>query len=276
MSQTKAPVVQTENRLSTLLNTDSIRTRFEGMLGKRAPSFISSVISAVNSNPQLKDCEPMSVISSAAIAAAMDLPISPSLGFAYIVPYGKSAQFQVGWKGFIQLAMRSGQYKTINLAPVYEGQIKKHNAFTGEMEFESGVEVKGNPVGYLLYFKLLNGYEKYFYMTTEQCHKHGKRYSKSFAKNFGPWADDFNAMALKTVAKLGLSKYGMLSIDMQKALESDQAEVLEDGAVTEYPDATLPQIAPIEPRAEAPRLAALVSAAVSEAQVVEPVKDTPI
>ena len=198
------------------------------MLGKRAPAFVSSIVTAVNSTPALRDCEPMSVISAAAIAASIDLPINPSLGFAHIVPYRDKAQFQIGWKGFVQLAMRSGQYKTLNLTSVLAGQITRHNPFTGEMEFDSSI-VSDEVVGYLLYFRLLNGYEKYFYMTREECLEHGKKYSASFKKGFGLWIENFDAMALKTVAKLGLSKYGILSIDMQKAVEMDQAEVTEDG-----------------------------------------------
>ncbi len=226
-------VVVKEERLQSLIGTDSIKAKFNEMLGKKAPSFLSSVLSVVNGSKQLKECEPMSILASAAVAASMDLPVNPSLGFAHIVPYGQVAQFQMGWKGFVQLAMRSGQYKTINITEVFEGQIKDHNPFTGEMSFNAEAKSK-DVVGYLLYFKLLNGYEKYFYMTKEQCLAHGKRYSKSFAKGFGVWKDDFNAMALKTVAKLGLSKYGVLSIDMQKAVEFDQATV--DGGAIRYVD----------------------------------------
>ncbi len=221
-------IAKTEDRLKSLMAAPQIKARFEEMLGKRSASFMSSIISAVNANPSLKKADPMSVISSAAVAAAMDLPINSSLGFAHIVPYGDQAQFQIGWKGFVQLAMRSGQYRTINLTPVLEGQIKNHNQFTGEMEFQQEAR-SDKQIGYLLYFKLLNGYEKYFYMTKEQCTAHGKRYSKSFAKGHGRWAEDFEAMALKTVAKMGLSKYGVLSLDMQKAFEVDQAAINEDG-----------------------------------------------
>jgi len=233
MSEGRA--LSTRKELSTVLHTPAVRTRFDEMLGKRSAAFISSIISAVNSNQYLRDCEPMSVVSAAAVAASMDLPINPSLGFAHIVPYDGSAQFQIGWKGFVQLAMRSGQYKTINITPVYEGQIKKHNPFTGEMEFDSSV-VSEKTAGYLLYFKLLNGYEKYFYMTKDQCLAHGKKYSRSFKKGKGVWVDDFDSMALKTVAKLGLSKYGILSVDMQRAIELDQAEV-DENMNTKYIDA---------------------------------------
>lgn len=214
--------------LQSVLQKTEIKKRFEEVMGKRAPAFTSSIISAVNANAQLKECNPMSVISAAMIAASIDLPINPSLGLSYIVPYKGSAQFQVGWKGFVQLALRSGQYKTIHASKVREGQLKTYNSFTGEMEF-SEHSTSDKAIGYLLYFKLLNGYEKYFYMTTEEIEAHAKKYSAAYKKNFGVWTENFDAMALKTVVKLGLSKYGVLSIDMQKAVEMDQAEVNEKG-----------------------------------------------
>lgn len=219
--------------LRGLLNSPAVKNRFEEMLGKRSASFLSSIISAVSTNKSLAQCDPMSIISSAAIAASVDLPINASLGFAHIVPYKNIAQFQMGWKGFVQLALRTGQYKTINLCPVYNGQIKKHNFFTGEIELSEQTVTDftmANQVGYLLYFKLMNGYEKYFYMTKAECESHGKKYSQSFKKGYGLWVDNFEAMSLKTVAKLGLSKYGILSVEMQKAIESDQAVVAEDGS----------------------------------------------
>ncbi len=227
-TQAQGQIVAPTQRIQALLQTPQIKARFDEVLGKRAPAFMSSIISAVNSTPALRDCDPMSVISSAAIAAAVDLPINPSLGLAYIVPYKGVAQFQIGWKGFVQLALRSGQYKTINLTPVLEGQISSHNPFTGEMEFDASV-TSGKIAGYLLYFKLLNGYEKYFYMTRADCEAHGKKYSATFKKGFGVWVDNFDAMALKTVAKMGLSKYGVLSVEMQKAVEMDQREITPEG-----------------------------------------------
>lgn len=239
-----------EDRIKTLVNAPQVKQRFEEMLGKKAPSFLSSIISAVNSNKLLKEADPMSVISAAAIAASMDLPINPSLGFAHIVPYKGSAQFQLGWKGFVQLAMRTGQYKTINLTPVLEGQVKKHNQFTGEMELQSEA-TSTKQAGFLLYFKLLNGYEKFFFMTRDECQAHGKRYSSSYQKGFGPWVDNFEAMALKTVCKAGLSRYGILSLDMQRAFEFDQAEVGPNGTLT-YVDSTRDVNQPDQTKEEAP------------------------
>lgn len=231
LPQTKQsnPVAAQEN-LRAMMASPSVRSRFDEMLGKKAPGFISSILSAVSTNKELGNCDPRSVISSAAIAASMDLPINQSLGFAHIVPYKGVAQFQMGWKGYVQLAMRSGQYKTINATAVYDGEIKKMNPFTGEIEFNpSPAAGNGQVIGYLLYFKLLNGYEKYFYMTKEECEAHGKRYSQSYKKGFGQWAENFDAMALKTVVKLGLSKYGILSLEMQKAVDSDTVEATPAG-----------------------------------------------
>lgn len=229
-------------RVHTLLNSPAIKKRFDEVLGQKSAGFMSSIISAVSSNKYLLECDPMSVISSAAVAASMDLPINQNLGFAHIVPYKGVAQFQIGWKGLVQLAMRTGQYKTINAVKIMEGQIKKHDIFTGEMEFQEQA-TSDKVIGYLLYFKLLNGFEKYHYMTADECKKHANRYSAAFKSGYGPWKDDFDAMALKTVVKMGLSKYGILSIQMEKAITVDQAEVNEAGEVVGYPDAEpAPQI----------------------------------
>lgn len=229
--------IQPGMTLKALMQTKTMRSRFETVLGTKAAGFMSSIITATSLNKDLATADPMSVISAASVAAALDLPINSSLGFAHIVPYGGQAQFQMGWKGFVQLAMRSGQYLTLNLAVVHEGQLKKHDPFTGQMEFDAELKTSNKVIGYVLYFKLLNGYEKYFYMTQAEAEAHGKRYSKSY--DSGQWKKNFEAMALKTVAKLGLSKYGILSIEMQKAITFDQA-VVKDEAPT-YPDGTSPE-----------------------------------
>lgn len=231
--------------LRNLMASSAVKSRFDEILGKKSASFLSSILSAVSSNNMLSQACPQSVLSAAVIAATIGLPVNASLGFAHIVPYKPKdsklpiAQFQMGWKGFIQLALRSGQYKTINLTPVYNGQIKSHNQFTGEIVFNEDFIVEDfsieNQVGYLLYFKLLSGYEKFYYMTKKQCEAHGKKYSQSFKKGYGLWADNFEAMALKTVCKLGLSKYGILSVEMQTAIEMDQASI-DDDLNPNYPD----------------------------------------
>lgn len=222
-------------RLAALLEAPHVKKRFDELLGKRSAQFTSSLLSVVNNNKLLASCEPMSIIAAAMVAASMDLPINQNLGFAWIVPYNGVAQFQLGWKGYVQLALRSGQYRTINSTEVYEGQLVDDNPFTGAMRFQRE-RTSDKVVGYLLYFRLLNGFEKYCYITREDAEKHGKQYSKAYQKNYGPWKDDFDAMALKTVVKNGLAKWGILSIEMQTALAVDQGEIIEGEAVR-YPDA---------------------------------------
>lgn len=237
----------TTSTVKGLLANVNYKKRFEEILGKKAAGFMSSIINVSNSQG-LQGCEPGSVISSAVVAATLDLPIDQNLGFAYIVPYndkkkGKIAQFQMGYKGFVQLAMRSGQYKTISSSEVYKDEIKKYNRITGEIEFNEDFKLdeKSEVVGYIAYFKLTNGFEKYLYMTVKELDNHAKKYSqsyrseKSWVRDSCLWSTNFETMATKTVLKLLLSKYGILSIEMQKALESDQAEIKEDGQV-EYID----------------------------------------
>ena len=221
------------NTFGSLLTSSSIKKRFDEVLGKKSAAFLSSLLTIYNSNGYLKNADPMSVISSAMIAATLDLPINQNLGFAHIVPYGNKAQFQMGWKGFVQLAERTGLYKTMNVAEVYDGELIENNRFTGEMKFDSEQKKSDEIIGYVAYFRLMNGFEKYLYMTKKQAEAHGKKYSKSY--NTGNWQNNFDAMALKTVIKMLLSKFGILSIEMQKAVEADQATINEDGT-PEYVD----------------------------------------
>lgn len=232
--------------LNGMMGTPSVKKRFEELLGTRAAGFMSSLLNVVNGNPQLRLCNPNEILTTAAIAAAMDLPIDPNLGFAYIVPYKGRPQFQMGYRGYIQLAMRTGQYRTINATEVYEGEILSHNRITGEIEINPGGRTSDVVVGYIAYFKLLNGFEKYDYMTVDEVRAHAKRFSQSYGKgSSSPWTTDFGAMATKTVLKRLLSKYGILSIQMQTAVLADQAAVSEtpDGDVEyEYVDAAEYQV----------------------------------
>lgn len=230
----------TSKDVKTLLSDVNIKRRFEDVLGKNAAAFMSSLISITNGNKQLKEISlknPMSIIAAGAVAAALNLPVDPNLGFAYIIPYGDKATFQMGYKGFVQLAMRTGQYKTINATEVYEGEIKSINRFTGEIEF--GEKSSDKVVGYIAYFKLINGFEKYLYMTVEEVEKHGRKFSKSYGSKDGRWHLDFHAMAIKTILKRLLSKFGILSIEMQSglstALQADQSVISEgDGGEFTY------------------------------------------
>jgi recombination protein RecT len=216
--------VDTTN-LSGFLRSDSVVKRLQELVGENKDSWISSILTVGTSSKQLRECEPKTIVGAAIQSIVLKLPIDKNLGFAYIVPYGKVAQFQLGYKGFIQLAMRSGQYKTINVTAIREGQLKEHNLLTGEITFDNESKTSETVIGYAAYFRLINGFEKTLYMTKVEVEKHASRYSKMFNHAESLWKKDFEKMALKTVLKLLLSKYGILSIDMQMALKSDQAVI---------------------------------------------------
>lgn len=224
--------------VKALFAKDEVKNKFQEMLGKRAASFITSVLQIASQNEMLSKAEPLSIYQSAAVAATLDLPLNNNLGFAYIVPYNNKqkdgswkvvAQFQIGAKGFKQLALRSGQFITINDTDVREGELKEYNRLTGEITFEwiqDVAERLTKPViGYASYFKLINGFEKTYYMTVDELNNHGLRFSQTYKKGFGLWKDDFDSMARKTVIKLNLSKNAPLSVEMQKAVVTDQALV---------------------------------------------------
>jgi len=247
-TKTENQVAIKRTSVSGILSQEVVKARFNEILGKNANAFMSSIISATKSNPTLSECEPNSVISSAVVAATLNLPIQSNLGFAHIVPYNqkdkngemsKVAQFQMGYKGFIQLALRTGQYKNINASEVYEGELVNFDRITGEVELDTKKKRSEKVIGYVAYFKLLNGFEKMFYLTKEQVQNHGSKYSKSYSNKYGRWQQDFDSMALKTVIKLLLSKYGILSVDMQTAITVDQAIIKDaDTMEVEYVDTT--------------------------------------
>lgn len=211
--------------LKKSLGSDIMKNRFSEILGSKAPGFISSIINVVNNNSYLQKADSNTVIMAAAVAATLDLPIDPNLGFSAIVPYGNKAQFQIMYKGLIQLAMRSGQYQTIGASPIFEGQLKSENPLTSEYVFDFTIQPSKTAIGYAAYFKLTNGFEKTVYWPIEKIDKHGKRFSQTYKSGKGIWKEDFEAMAIKTVLKNLLSKWGILSIEMQNAVKYDQSVV---------------------------------------------------
>lgn len=236
--------VKTENQIAehdpksikAYVSDAKIRQKFEEVLGKKTQGFLASVMQVAN-QPQLKGAVPATVINAAMMAATLDLPINNNLGFAYIVPYKRKfkdaqgkwsesleAQFQMGYKGFIQLAQRSGQFARIAATPVFEGQLVSANPLLG-YEFDWTVPNQGEAIGYVAFFKLLNGFTAELYMSTADVKKHAGKYSQSFKYGSGVWKDNFESMALKTVTKLLLSKQAPLSIEMQTAQLADQAIV---------------------------------------------------
>lgn len=225
------------------LNQDSVKENIQKTLGKRSGQFISSVASLYNSIEKLKECDQKSVMLACLTAASLDLPINQNLGFAYIIPYLQKykddkgvwqeklvAQFQMGYKGFIQLAQRSGQFKTIHVSDVKEGELKKIDRMTGTLTFEwveEGRE-KLKTIGFVGYIELINGFNKPMYMTIDELKQHGLKFSQTYKKGFGLWRDEFDAMARKTMIKLLLARYAPLTVEMQKAQLADQSIVRDE------------------------------------------------
>ena len=233
----------------TYLGQESVKKNIQDTLANKTPQFIASVASLVASNPKIAECEQQTILSSCLIAASLDLPINQNLGFAYIIPYRNKgvmqAQFQMGYKGFIQLSLRSNLFKLMNVSEVKEGELKGNNRLTGEIDFQwiENDRDSVKTVGYVAYFKLMNGFSKQLYMSSEQIKKHGTKFSQSFRKGYGLWKDDFDSMAKKTVLKQLISKYAPMNVEMQKAQQYDQAVI--DGDKYNYPDNQ-----PLDPSAE--------------------------
>lgn len=214
------------------------------LLHERKGQFVSNITALVANNTNLQECEPYTVMFAALKATALNLPIEPSLGMAHVIPYKNKkrgiteAQFQLGYKGFQQLALRTGQYKCINTTEVREGELVKRNRLTGQIEWnwieDDNVRLKKPIIGYVNYFCLLNGFESIFYMSKEEVETHALRYSQTYKstiayiKEQSKWTTDFDAMALKTVIKLNLSKNGVLSTELQEAIRADQSVMREE------------------------------------------------
>ena len=228
--------------LSALIKSPAVKDRFAEVLKTKGDSFLASVLTTVNNSALLQKAEPTTILSAAMVAASLELPIVPSLGFAALVPFrdGKTGvcvcQFQIMARGLVQLALRTGQYRRIEVEAVHAGEIKSRNRFTGEIEF--GEPTDNNVVGYLGFFELCNGFRKFLYMTNEEINEHAQKYSQTAKRGYGLWVDNFEAMAKKTVLKLLLAKWGPLSVEMQTALLRDQSAAADDNAQPTYVDNT--------------------------------------
>jgi recombination protein RecT len=262
----KAPTTSEKQSVNQLMNSmldgEKMRGRFDELLGKRAPQFISSVVAMVNADPSMQQAfyeSPMTVIQSALKAATFDLPIDQNLGYAYIVPFKNKkknedgtwtkkmeASFILGWKGMHQLALRTGAYKTINVVDIREGELKSYNKLTEEVDvafIEDEDERDALPiVGYLGYYRLVNGAEKTIYMTIKQIENHEKKNRKGEYQGKG-WRDDWDAMARKTVYRRLIGKWGVMSITYQNAAEGAAlAQQMRDEGYTDDPAPAFPDI----------------------------------
>ena len=248
-NQQVAPAQQSVNQLmNSMLDGEKLRGRFNELLGSRSAQFVSSLVSMVNADQNLQRAfyeAPMTVIQAGLKAAAFDLPIDQNLGYAYIVPFKNSkkdeqgnwsskheATFILGWKGMHQLALRTGAYKTINVVDIREGELKSYNRLTEETEIEfiddDDLRESKPIIGYLGYYRLVNGAEKTIYMTVKQIENHEKKFRKGQYMGKG-WRDDFDAMARKTVYRKLIGKWGVMSITYQTPADGvDTADTIRD------------------------------------------------
>lgn len=248
----KAPAKQASvtSLVNDILDRDGMRKRFDELLGKRAPQFISSIVSMVNADKNLQQAfyeSPMTVIQSSLKAAMFDLPVDQSLGYAYIVPFKNykkdigakkmEATFILGWKGMHQLALRTGAYKTINVVDVREGELKRYNRLTEDVDIDFVEDEDAREalpvIGYVGYYRLINGAEKTVYMSVKAIAAHEKKFRKGESQGKG-WRDNWDAMARKTVYRVLIGKWGVMSIDYQTRDAGKQlADVIAADAQTE-------------------------------------------
>ena len=245
-------LVKRENKMtfSAFLGQDAMKKKINEMVGgEKGQQFITSIISAVSNNPQLAECDNASIVSAALVGQALNLSPSPQLGQFYMVPFNdnkrgcKVAQFQIGYKGYIQLAIRSGQYKKLNVLAIKQGELVNYNPLDEDIEVklieDEEEREKAETIGYYAMFEYLNGFRKTLYWSKAKMEQHALKYSMGYRakKGYTFWEKDFDGMAYKTMLRQLISKWGIMSIDltMQKALESDMAVINENGTY-EYID----------------------------------------
>ena len=253
--------------ITAYLTNDAVKDQINKIVGGQDGSkFITAIVSAVNANPALQECTNQSILSAALLGQSLNLSPSPQMGFYYMVPYndkdrGKVAQFQLGYKGYIQLAIRSGQYKSLNVLPIKKGELVRYDALNEEIEVnlieDEEEREKAETIGYYATFTYLNGFRKSIYWSKKKMESHALRYSKGYAahKGYTFWEKDFDSMACKTMLRQLISKWGLMSTDLEKAYASDMAVINEDGSATyvendeqavEETPAKTPDKAPVE------------------------------
>lgn len=224
--------------LKEVMEQPSVKQQFQNALGENSGMFVASLIDLYGSDGMMQQCSPGEVVREALKAATLKLPINKSMGFAYLVPYKSKnqahPQFQIGYRGYIQLAMRTGQYRYINSDAVYEGELVSQDKLTGEIDL-SGDATSDKVIGYFAMIETVNGFRKVIYKTVNQIEAHAKQYSKAYQydlrskKESSPWSTNFDAMAKKTLLRELLGKYGIMSVDMVSAFAKEE----DTGASTE-------------------------------------------
>lgn len=232
---------------ASFINQSAIQSRISKTIGsERGQRFITAIVSAVNNNPQLAECTNDSIYSGALLGESLNLSPSPQLGHYYLVPFndknkGKVAQFQLGYKGYLQLAIRSGYYKKINVLDIKEGELIKYDPLNEEIEInlieDEETREKTKTIGYYAMFEYTNGFKKTLYWSKSKMQEHAKKYSQGYKADLSKgtsytfWSKDFDGMAFKTMLRQLISKWGIMSIEMQNAIEKDMAVISEDGSV---------------------------------------------
>lgn len=228
-------------KFNAMLENTRTQEYLTNVLGEKKQTFVSNMVALVSSNKALSECDPSTIMFSCLKATALSLPLDPSLGLAWVLPYKDNknnttvATFQLGAKAYIQLALRTAQYRKINVRDVREGEIVGEDFVSGEMQFKKLEKdrSKAHVVGYVAMFELINGFSKQLYMSVEELDAHAKRFSQTYRKGYGLWSDKEMrpAMMEKTILKRLLSKYGVLSVEMEQAIKSDSAVLGEDNSV---------------------------------------------
>lgn len=229
---------------STFITGNAVKAKINQMLaGKEGARFITAIVSAVSNNPMLAECDHATILSAGLIGESLKLSPSVQLGQYYLVPFNdnkngrKVATFQIGYKGYIQLAIRSGQYRKINVIAVKEGELVKFDALNEEIEVnlieDEEKREAAKTVGYYAMFEYVNGFRKAMYWSRKKMENHALKYSKGYAakKGYTFWENDFDGMAYKTMLRQLISKWGIMSIEMERAIEKDQAVIGEDGKI---------------------------------------------
>lgn len=226
-NNTQVAITQQKKSVSDIMAMPAMVSKLNAVWGNPAiaASFSSSLISIVNGNPKLRQCDAMSVVGSAMVAATLQLQVVPTLGQCYIIPYGAKAQIQVGYLGLLQLCQRSGQFKRILAVPVHEGELISGDEFNEDWVFDKSKKKSEKVIGYYAKFELINGFVKCAYWTVEQVDKHAQKYSQAVQKGWtSPWKTNYDEMGCKTVLK-SILKYAPKSIEMVNAIRFDQAAV---------------------------------------------------
>lgn len=238
---------QNKTSLTAYLTQDAVKNQVNNVVGgKNGTRFISSIVSAVQATPALQECTNSSILSAALLGESLNLSPSPQLGQFYLVPYdnrskgAKEAQFQIGYKGYIQLAIRSGQYKKLNVIAIKQGELVRFDPLNEEIEVrlieDEYTREETATIGYYAMFEYTNGFRKAMYWSREKMEAHAKKYSPGYKKDLEKgtqwtfWAKDFDGMAYKTMLRQLISKWGIMSIDLVQAIDADMAVIREDGS----------------------------------------------